>query len=107
MIKYTTPTFTFDINVPDKVIDNIEVTFKQTNTGIEIQKELVSDRLEIIDNKLNVHLSEKETGKFSVGSCQVQMRVLTTDKKVLASEIARIKVEPSLSSDPLSYTPGE
>ena len=99
MIQYTTPTFLFDINVPENVIDNIEVTFKQANTGVEIQKELVKDRLAIIDNKLNVHLSESETGKFSVGSCQVQMRVLTTDGKVLASEIARIKVEPSLSDD--------
>ena len=101
MIQYTTPTFLFDINVPENVIDNIEVTFKQANTGVEIQKELVKDRLAIIDNKLNVHLSESETGKFSVGSCQVQMRVLTTDGKVLASEIARIKVEPSLSDDVL------
>ena len=107
MIQYTTPTFTFDINVPNKVIADIEVTFMQANTGIKIDKELVRDKLTIIDNKLNVHLSEEETGEFSVGSCQVQMRVLTTDGKVLASEIARIKVEPSLSRDPLSYSPGE
>ena len=107
MIQYTTPTFTVDINVPNKVIADIEVTFMQANTGIKIDKELVRDKLTIIDNKLNVHLSEEETGEFSVGSCQVQMRVLTTDGKVLASEIARIKVEPSLSRDPLSYSPGE
>lgn len=79
----------------------------QANTGVKLDKEYKRDNLTIIDNKLNVHLSESETGQFSVGSCQVQMRVLTTDGKVLASEIARIKVEPSLSSDPLSYTPGE
>lgn len=101
MIQYTTPTFTFDINVPENVIADIEVTFKQANIGTEIQKELVRDNLSIIDNKLNVTLSQEETGKFSVGSCQVQMRILTSDGKVLASEIARIKVEPSLSSDVL------
>lgn len=29
MIQYTTPTFLFDINVPEKVIADIEVTFMQ------------------------------------------------------------------------------
>ena len=101
MIQYTTPTFVFDVNVPENVIADIEVTFKQSNTGTEIQKELVRDNLSIIDNKLNVTLSQEETGKFAVGQCQVQMRVLTSDGKVLASEIARVKVEPSLSSDVL------
>lgn len=107
MIQYTTPTFTFDISLPTSAIADIEVTFKQANTGVEVQKEMVKDKLSITDGKLSVTLSQEDTGKFSVGSCQVQMRVLTTDGKVLASEIARIKVEPSLSSDPLSYTPGE
>lgn len=101
MIQYTTPTFTFDISLPTSAIADIEVTFKQANTGIEIQKELVRDNLTIIDGKLNVTLTQEETGKFSVGSCQVQMRILTSDGKVLASEIARVKVEPSLSSDVL------
>lgn len=107
MIQYTTPTFIFDISLPTSAIADIEVTFMQANTGVKKDKEYKRDNLKIIDGKLNVTLSEKETGDFSVGSCQVQMRVLTTDGKVLASEIARIKVEPSLSSDPLSYTPGE
>lgn len=99
MIQFTTPTFTFDINVPEKVIADIEVTFKQDDRAI--QKEKIKDNLSIIDGKLNVTLTQEEIGKFAVGTCQVQMRVLTSDGKVLASEIARVKVEPSLSSDVL------
>ena len=99
MIQYTTPTFTFDINVQEKVIADIEITFKQDDKAL--QKEKIKDNLSIIDGKLNVTLTQEETGNFSVGTCQVQMRVLTSDGKVLASEIARVKVEPSLSSDVL------
>lgn len=99
MIQYTTPTYIFDINVPSEVIADIEVTFSQASTEVMIQKEMVRDNLVIMDNKLNVTLSQEETGLFAVGSCQVQMRILTSDGKVLATEIARVKVEPSLSSD--------
>lgn len=38
MIQYTTPTFTFDISLPTSAIADIEVTFKQANTGAEVEK---------------------------------------------------------------------
>lgn len=101
MIRGTTPKYTFNVDVPGKVISDIEVTFKQASSDLEIQKELVRDNLRFVDGVLSLALTQEETASFDVGSCQVQLRVLTDDKQVLASEIARIKVEPSLSVDVL------
>lgn len=112
MIRGTTPTYTFVIGDLDpSIIKDIEISFYQD--GLKIDDNVVNrldlhmkvnepekSRVSLTDNKeVTCRLEQKETFGFSVGSCQVQMRVLTSDGKVLASEIARVKVEPSLSSD--------
>lgn len=116
MVRGTTPTYTFSIGDLDpSLIKDIEITFYQD--GLKIDN-IVVDRLDLhmkanepeksrvtlaADKKeATCRLEQKETFGFSVGSCQVQMRVIDNLGNVCASEIAKIKVTASLSEDTLS-----
>lgn len=98
MIRGTTPSFIFNVEVPEDEISKIEVTFKQENTGAEVKKVYETNSPDFENGELNVSLSREDSELFSVGICKVQLRIQTKDNRILASDINKIKVEPALST---------
>ena len=102
MIRFTTPTFKFYLGDIDRSkIKDVEITFLQHATMAKVEKELVEDNLEFDDetNSIELRMTQEEAGRFEPGSMQVQVRILTQDDAVCASDIVKIKVQPSLSED--------
>ena len=109
MVRGTTPTFDFELDNLDMIHD-IEITFSQNqNTGTPpIQKELSMGQIEMHkeDGFVRCTLTQDDTFSFSVGQVRIQMRVISSNGNVAASDIVRIKVEESLSEDKLTTTGG-
>jgi hypothetical protein len=109
MVRGTTPTFDFELENLD-LIHDIEITFSQNqNTGTQpIQKELSKGQIEMHKDEgfVRCTLSQDDTFSFSVGQVRIQMRIVSSNGDVAASDIVRIKVEESLSEDKLSTTGG-
>lgn len=104
MIRGTTPTYEFTIDGNVDVIKDIEVTFSQVvnSKTISVQKELLRGEIELGEGVATLKLTEDDTFGFSVGTVQVQMRILSEDGNIAASNIVKLKVEQSLSSDRLT-----
>lgn len=76
MYQFTTPLITITIpeELPVSTIDKLVVTLKQASLKIEKAETEVTFDTE--NNKINVHLSQEETGLFGPGSVQVQVHIL-------------------------------
>ena len=105
MVRGTTPTFDFELENLDMIHD-IEITFSQNQGGGSIQKELQKGEITKHDGFVRCTLSEEDTFSFSVGQARIQMRIVSSNGDVAASDIVRIKVEESLSEDRLVSTGG-
>ena len=105
MVRGTTPTFEFELENLDMIHD-IEITFSQNQGGGSIQKELQKGEITKHDGFVRCTLSEEDTFSFSVGQARIQMRIVSSNGDVAASDIVRIKVEESLSEDRLVSTGG-
>lgn len=107
MVRGTTPTFDFELENLDMIHD-IEITFSQNqNSGVfAVQKELKKGEIEEHEGFVRCTLSQEDTFAFSVGNARIQMRVISSNGNVAASDIVRIKVEESLSEDRLTTTGG-
>ena len=108
MIRGTTPTFTFVIrDVLKEIISEIEVTFFQQSSEKTIKKLYSKEEIAFVpnkDNEVECRLSQEDTLDFNTGLVQIQMRVLTSNGDVCASDIARVRVEKTLSEQELPYT---
>lgn len=109
MIRGTTPTYTFVFgNIPKEIISDIEVTFFQQSSDKPPIKKLYSkEEIAFVpnkDNEVECRLSQEDTLYFNTGLVQIQMRVLTSNGDVCASDIARVRVEKTLSEKKLPYT---
>ena len=104
MIRGTTPTFSFGIKCKREVIDDVEITLKQSNssailTKLYSKKEVIIKEVSKEQIMAQITLTQKESFSFEVGPALAQVRVLTTDGKVVAQEIGRFKVGASLSEE--------
>lgn len=104
MVRGTTPTFDFELENLDMIRD-IEITFSQNQLGGGlIHKKLNKGEITKHDGFVRCSLSEDDTFSFSVGQARIQMRVVSSNGDVAASDIVRIKVEESLSDKNLIST---
>ena len=99
MIRATTPTFIFKLPIDCSKIVKAEITFSQSGEN-KLTKQ-TGDCL-MNDKKLTVTLSQEETLLFSErAAVQTQLRVLTSDDKVFASQIFSVPVTDALSVEVL------
>ena len=99
MIRATTPTFIFRLPIDCSKITKAEVTLSQSGEN-KLTKQ-TEDCL-MNDKKLTVTLSQEETLLFSdKADVQTQLRVLTSDDKVFASQVFSVPVIDSLSEEVL------
>lgn len=76
MYQFTTPLITITIpeDLPVATIDKLVVTLKQAS--LKIEKTQTDVTFDPTDNKINVHLTQEETGLFGPGTVQVQCHIL-------------------------------
>jgi len=85
MRRGTTPTHTFKLPVNAEQINNIRALYGQQGQCLF---KLEFDRFTLDGTKAQVELTQEETLKFkNGGAAEVQLRVLTTEKNSLVSEI--------------------
>lgn len=85
MRRGTTPTHTFKLPVDAAQVNNIRALYGQQGQCLF---KLEYDRFTFEGNKVRVELTQEETLKFeNGGAAEVQLRVLTTDKQSLVSEV--------------------
>ena len=107
MVRGTTPTLSFGIKCKEDIIDDVEITVKQASTNslepplikLYSKGEVVLEKVGADSLSAQITLTQEETFSFNVGSAQVQVRVLTTEGKVAAQNIGRVRVEASLSEE--------
>lgn len=99
MIRYTTPTFKFNIKQNDgspydmSIVKDGNVVFTQNEN--EILNKSLSD-CEITDNSFSVFLSQEETSKFMVGSAEVQVILQNIGGTVVATNPCLFSVKKIL-----------
>jgi hypothetical protein len=93
----TTPTFIFKVPIDIEIIENIKITFFQ-NENIVLEKYL--EDCEIIDGKFFLDLTQEESFKFDQEKkAEIQMRVVTIQGDVLASDIKTIGIKKCLDKE--------
>lgn len=101
MTRGTTPTHRFTLPVDAEKVNNIRALYGQE--GMCVLK-LDFERFTLDGTSAAVTLTQEETLKFSNnGAAQVQLRVLTTDKKSLVSNIEIASVGRLLEDEVLPW----
>ena len=99
MIRGTTPTHTFSIPFDESVISSIKIIYAQNkNTVFEkLKEDCVFE-----GNTVSITLTQEETFEFDHGyPVEIQIRILTTEGKAIASEIRRVSVGELLDDEVL------
>lgn len=90
MIRGTTPTHTFDLPVSEANVKDIRITYVQNDEKI-VEKRL--NDVVLSEKKVETTLTQEETLKFKAQrSAFVQVRVLTDEDKVFASNSEAITI---------------
>lgn len=95
MYRVTTPTHTFRLPFEAEMIDKLRLTYKQNGKTI---LEKTEEDVELVDNKIVITLSQKETKSFADKKALVQLRVKIGDK-VMASNIIELLVTNVLNDE--------
>jgi hypothetical protein len=96
----TTPIHTFKLPTDIGIIKNIKITYSQ-NGRILLEKYL--EDLDIKDDVVSLSLTQEESFKFNQEQkAEVQMRIITNQEDVLASDIKLIYVRKCLDSEVLT-----
>ena len=102
MYKRTTPSFIF-VLPDDETYDIVEITFKQGGYCITKTYEdgTLDDGMYItLDGNFAVQLTQEETNGFDLKSmARAQVRVKTSEGAVLASEVYKVIICDSLSTE--------
>ena len=94
----TTPTFEFEIPLEAKVVTRAKITFRQNRTIIVEKK----DECVIGEKKISVDLTQEETFLFDPRyKADVQLRVVTPEGEVLATDVHTIDVLECLDREVL------
>lgn len=83
MRRGTTPTFEFSIDTETSFIKDVLITFKQ-NDAIVLTKTKAD--CECNGMVITLNLTQEEANRFQKGYFDIQLRLLTFDEKVLASD---------------------
>lgn len=99
MIRGTTPTHCFNMNIDSSRISSIMVIYAQSGTEL-FHKTKKDGTLE--EGVFRVRLTQEETLKLdSERDVEIQVRVLTTDGTALASRVYVVDVGQCLNSEVL------
>lgn len=100
MTRGTTPNFVITVKDFENLSEQlIEVTFKQNDLILVIDKENIS----ITDNKINVFLTQKQTLMFRPGVVKIQVRGINIDGIAWASNVVTTSVKPILHNQEIEY----
>jgi hypothetical protein len=100
MIKGTTPTLHYNLPFGTEVIKSAEIVvdYVDKNKGFQIVKTL--DDCVIGENCLTTALTQEETLRLPAPSTvEIQLRILTVDELVFATEIQKVSVKRLLKED--------
>ena len=95
MIRGTTPTHIFNVNVDLTNADVIYITYKQGNDTVV---EKVKSDCEITSTSVSVTLTQEDTLKFNASDVEIQIRARFPDDSAIASNIMRTSVTRVLKS---------
>ena len=99
MLRGTTPTHNFDVDIDTAIIKELKITYSQKD--IEVLSKKMRD-CTILQNRIVTRLSQEDTFLFECNQVvNIQMRVLTTSGDVLISEIMRMSVGRCLDDEVL------
>ena len=96
-VRGTTPIHQFGLPFDVTVINDFSITYSQ-NKKVLIKK--TRGQCEIIDNTIYVYLTQEESLRFQAGKIvEVQLKLLTQDRDVLASNTYRLEVVEILDTE--------
>lgn len=99
MTRGTTPTHTFTIPFDVSLVQKAMVVYSQNDIEV-FRKE--SSECQMNGNEISVTLTQEDTLRLDCKHLvQVQLRVLTTDNKALASKITLMNVQKCLNDEVL------
>lgn len=97
MIRGTTPTHIFNLPIDTKIIEDLRVTYEQAGKAL-VEKKLTDVTTD--GKQIRLTLTQEETLLFRPGlHAHLQLKVLTTDKSVLANHVTEITVEEILNEE--------
>lgn len=97
MIRGTTPRLVFAFDYTIDFIKALRITFMQNGEN-KVEKKEQDVTLE--DNKITVKLSQEDTLAFSENEIvEVQLKVLTTEGDVLATDKYKLRVQDILNEE--------
>lgn len=94
MYRVTTPTHTFTLPIDTSECDAIQVTYKQGKASLtkEYNDGVLPSGMTLDEDTVVINLTQAETKAFSVGTVDVQVRVLTNSGKAYASQHFNVSV---------------
>ena len=99
MIKGTTPTHTFEVDIDTDSIKEVKVTYSQQDKVI-VEKR--TEECDITQGKIQTKLTQEETFKFDhLVLVYAQLRILTINGDVLATDLIMLPVSKCLDEEVL------
>ena len=100
MYRATTPTHIFTLPFDTDQLEKIRITYAQFGETIFQKNET---QCTLIGKTIKVELTQEETLRFqSTAEVSIQLRVMTTDGKVMASEILQKQPKECLDEEVLA-----
>ena len=97
MIRGTTPTLLFNLPFQTSLISNAEILLKYTDSNKTVLIEKTIDECELGDTTISTVLTQEETLQLPAPTdVKIQLRILTTDGTVMATDIYRVSVKKLL-----------
>ena len=97
MFRATTPTHIFALPFDTSLLQEIRITYQQSGQTV-LQK--TEAECTLTGNEIKVTLTQQETLLFSpVERVSIQLRVLTTTGRVMASEIKKVFARAGLDEE--------
>ena len=102
MIQGTTPTLHYNLSFSSSLIKEAEITLQYNDSlkNVLIVKTLENGECELGETSISTRLTQEETLKLPApATARVQLRLVTTDNVVLATEPYIITVKELLKKD--------
>lgn len=96
MFRGTTPTHTFKLPFSTSLLQKVLVTYKQ-DENIVLEKTEADCTFE--NNSIKLKLTQEETLAFSAKRVKIQLKLLTTDGTVMASDIKKKFAKDCLNNE--------
>lgn len=100
MIQGTTPALQFNLNFSSSLIKSAEITLQYNDSFKNVIIVKTLEDCELGEMSIKTRLTQEETLKLPApATARVQLRVLTTDDVILATEPRIVKVKELLKKD--------